>query len=244
VAAGALAAEPEPAVDQLASRRVNRILLGVAVVAAIEAVALSVYVAGHSFIPEDAAFERQVQAIDWGPLAITFRFFSWIGDAKGIVAEVIIFFAVLLVNRRAWLFAGLALLTSAWYQVGINLVHRPRPTTAQVLHVTEHPGASSYPSGHTIIAVTLAVLLMVGFGNRFLPPRARILGWALVVLIIADNAVARMYTGAHWPTDVLGGILIAVAWLSFVGAVTAIRERRPAPSASPIAASPAAPGGG
>jgi membrane-associated phospholipid phosphatase len=244
LAAGALVAEPEPAVDQAAPPRVKRTLLVVAIVVAIAAVGLSVYVAGHLYIPEDAAFERDVQAVDWGPLTITFQFFSWIGDAKGFVAEVIVFVAILVLNRRAWLFAVLAALTAVWYQVGINLVHRPRPTTAQVLRVTEHPGASSYPSGHTIFVVTLAVVLMVCLGNRFLPPRARFLGWALVALIVAANAIARMYTGAHWPTDVLAGILIAVAWLSFVGAVTASRVRRPAPSASPIRESPAAQGEG
>ena len=230
----------------------NRALFAVAVVVAVAAIGLSVYIAGHPYIPEDAYFERDVQAIDWGPLGITFQFFSWIGDAKGFVAEVFIFFAILLLNRRAWIFAAVAALTAAWYQVGINLVHRPRPTTAQVLHVTEHPGASSYPSGHTIFIVTVAVVLMVCLGYRFLPPRLRIAGWALVVLIIAANAVARMYTGAHWPSDVLGGILIAVAWLAFIGslrwigaaAISASRERPPAPTASQVRGSPAARGGG
>ena len=95
-------------------------------------------------------------------------------------------------------------------------MNRPRPTTAQVLQVTEHPGASSYPSGHTIFIVTVTVVLMLCFGYRFLPRRARAIGWAAVVLVVAANAIARIYTGAHWPTDVLGAILIAVAWLTFL----------------------------
>jgi undecaprenyl-diphosphatase len=219
---------------------VNRPLLAVAVTATLAAIAVSIYVAGHPFIPQDAAVERDIQATDWGPLTLAFQFFSWIGDAKGFVAEVIIFLAILAFNRRAWIFAAAAILTGAWYELGAHLINRPRPTTAQVLQVTEHPGASSYPSGHTIFVVTVCVVLMLCFGYRFLPRWGRIIGWTLAVLIVAANAIGRVYTGAHWPTDVLGGIVIAIAWLSFLASIPWIGARlfsvapgpRPAPSAT------------
>jgi membrane-associated phospholipid phosphatase len=207
-------------VQQGASRqdaeRVNRGMLAVSIACAGAAIALSLYVASHPFIPEDAVIERDVQATQWGPLALTFPFFTWIGDAKGFVIEVVIFLAILVVNRRAWIFAAGAALSGAWYELGIHLIDRPRPTTAQVLQVTEHPGASSYPSGHTVFIVTVTVVLMLGLGYRFLPRWARVIGWVLIVLIIGANAIARIYTGAHWPTDVLGAILIATAWLAFL----------------------------
>src|SRR2546428_433759 len=79
----------------------NRPLLAIAVIVALAAVGLSVYVASHPFIPEDALVERDIQATDWGPLAVTFRFFGWIGDAKGLVVEILIFFAILI--AVAWL---------------------------------------------------------------------------------------------------------------------------------------------
>jgi len=186
------------------------------VLTAVVAAALSIYVAGHPFIPQDAQVERDVQATNWGPLALSFPFFSWIGDTKGFVFEVIIFAAIVVFNRRAWIFAAGAVLSGGWYVLLSHLIDRPRPTTSQVLRVTEHPGASSYPSGHTIFIVTVTVVLLLGLGHRFLPRWGRVAGWVVVLLLIAANAVARMYTGAHWPTDVLGGILIAVAWLTFL----------------------------
>ena len=224
----------------------NRPLLVVALVIALTAVGLSVYVAGHQFIPKDALVERDIQATDWGPLAITFRFFSWIGDAKGLVVEILIFFAILIFNRRAWLFAGGAALSGGWYEAVSHLIVRVRPTTADVLRVTEHPGASSYPSGHTIFIVTVTVVLMLCFGYRFLPRWARVIGWMAVVLIIVANAIARIYTGSHWPTDVLGGILIAVAWLTFLISIRLVsdgvlgRVRSPAARRSPAVGSPSA----
>src|SRR5437879_3712885 len=140
---------------------INRPLFGVAVLTAAVATALSIYVAGHPFIPQDAEVERDVQSTNWGPIALSFPFFSWIGDAKGFVFEVVIFAAILLFNRRAWIFAAGAVLSGGWYVLVSHLINRPRPTPNQVLRVTEHPGASSYPSGHTIFIVTVTVDLLL-----------------------------------------------------------------------------------
>ena len=218
----------------------NRRLFGVALACGVAAAIVSIYVAGHPFIPEDAAVERDIQATSWGPLGLTFPLFSWIGDAKGAVAEAIVFVAILIFNRRAWIIAAGAALTGLWYVALAHLIVRARPTTAQVLQVTEHPGASSFPSGHTIFIVTVSVVLMLCFGYRFLPRWARVIGWALVVLIIFANAIARIYTGTHWPTDVVEGILIGAAWLTFLVSLRIVadgvlgRVRSPEARGSPV----------
>ena len=116
----------------------NRRLFGVALACGVAAAIVSIYVAGHPFIPEDAAVERDIQATSWGPLGLTFPLFSWIGDAKGAVAEAIVFVAILIFNRRAWIIAAGAALTGLWYVALAHLIVRARPTTAQVLQVTEH----------------------------------------------------------------------------------------------------------
>jgi membrane-associated phospholipid phosphatase len=204
---------------------VNRPLLAVAGLCALAAAIVAVYVAGHPYIPEDATIEREIQSTNWGPLLVTFPVFSWIGDAKGAVLEAVIFILVLVFNRRAWILAAASALTGLWYVALSHLINRPRPTTAQVLQVTEHPSASSFPSGHTIFVLTVMAVLMLCLGRRFLPRWAQPVGWALVALIVLANAISRVYTGAHWPTDVLAGILIGVAWLSFVVSLRWISDR-------------------
>jgi membrane-associated phospholipid phosphatase len=204
---------------------VNKPLIAVAALCAVAAAIVAVYVAGHPYIPEDATIENDVQSTNWGPLLLTFPIFSWIGDAKGAVLEAIIFVLVLIFNRRAWILAAASALTGAWYVLISHVINRPRPTTAQVLRVTEHPAASSFPSGHTMFVATVATVLMLCLGRRFLPRWAQPVGWALVVMIVLANAISRVYTGAHWPTDVLEGILIAVAWLAFVVSIKWISDR-------------------
>jgi undecaprenyl-diphosphatase len=204
---------------------VNKPLITVAAICAIAAAGLALYVAGHPYIPADVTVEDDIQSINWGPLLLTFPIFSWIGDAKGAALEAIVFVVILLANRRAWILAAAASLTAIWYVVLSHVILRPRPTTAQVLRVTESPPASSFPSGHTMFVATVATVLMLGLGQRFLPRWAQWVGWALVVLIVLANAISRVYVGAHWPTDVLEGILISVAWLSFVVSLKWISDR-------------------
>ena len=203
----------------------NKPLAIVAALCALAAAILAVYVAGHPVIPEDVTIERDIQSTNWGPLTLTFPIFSWIGDAKGAALEAIVFILVLVFNRRAWILALAGALTGLWYVLLSHLIIRVRPTTPVVLQVTEHPSASSFPSGHTIFVATVATVLMLCLGRRFLPRWAQPIGWALVVLIVLANAISRIYTGAHWPTDVLAGIFIAAAWLTFVVSVRWISDR-------------------
>jgi membrane-associated phospholipid phosphatase len=198
---------------------VHRALLAVAILAALAVGVVAAVVAMHPYIAADAALERDVQATNWGPLALTFPIFSWIGDAKGAVVDAVVFAAILVLNRRAWRVAIAAAMTGVWYVVLSHLIIRPRPTTAQVLQVTEHPGASSFPSGHTIFVATLMTVLMLCLGSRFLPRWARPAGWVLVAMTVAACAISRIDVGAHWPTDVLAAVLISVAWLAFVVSV-------------------------
>jgi undecaprenyl-diphosphatase len=111
------------------------------------------------------------------------------------------------------------------YSVIVNLVNRPRPTTAEVLQVTEHPGATSFPSGHVIFISLSFALLMLCIGYRYLPRRAVPIGWAVVAAIVLTAAISRVYVGAHWPTDVLASIFIAGGWLSLVTSIRWLSDR-------------------
>jgi membrane-associated phospholipid phosphatase len=199
--------------------------LAIAIVAALAVGVIATYVVMNPAPPADVTIERDVQATNWGPLAVAFPAFSWIGDAKGAVLDALVFVAVLIWNRRAWILAAAGFATGAWYALLAHFVNRPRPTTALVLQVTEHPSASSFPSGHTIFIATVMTMLMLCLGYRYLPRWALPIGWAVVAVVVFDGAISRIYTGAHWPTDVLAGLLIAIAWFCLLLSIRWIYER-------------------
>jgi len=93
------------------------------------------------------------------------------------------------------------------------LVHRARPP---VFRLDPAPPTSSFPSGHTAAAVTvygfLAVVIWRYVANRYFAYVACVLLIAVPVAV----GLARMYRGAHYLTDVLGGAVLGVVWLAFV----------------------------
>lgn len=209
---------------------VNGPLLALAIIAALAVAVLSAVVVTHPYQPVDASLDREVQATDWGLLALTFPFFTWLGGPGGIYMQIVVALLVLLLNRRAWMLALAAFAGGLWYEVIVHLVNRPRPLAGQILRVTEHPGSTSFPSGHLIFITISAAVLMLCIGHKYLPRWARAIGWAVVAGLVLTAGIDRIYGGAHWPSDVLAGVLIATGWLSFVLSVRWISGRALTPT--------------
>ena len=83
------------------------------------------------------------------------------------------------------------------------IVMRHRPPT--VYSLAPETGSNSFPSGHVSFAVSLAVALcFLAIGTRWFR-LAVALGtlWSLLI------AFTRLYIGAHYPTDVVGSVLVS-----------------------------------
>jgi membrane-associated phospholipid phosphatase len=200
-------------------------LLAVAIAAAVAVGLITGVVLMHPFLSLDATVERDIQATNLGPLTLTFPYFTWLGGPGGIPMQIVVILLVLLLNRRAWFLALAALAGGLWYEAIVNLVNRPRPVVGQVLRVTEHPGSTSFPSGHIIFITISAAVLMLCLGHRYLPRWARPIGWAVVAGIVLAVGLDRIYAGTHWPSDVLAGLLIAIAWLTSVVSLRRVTDR-------------------
>ncbi|KPA97246.1 membrane-associated phospholipid phosphatase [Pseudomonas asplenii] len=71
----------------------------------------------------------------------------------------------------------------------------------------------SMPSGHSSGSFAFFLVLAV-LAGRDQPPRMRVTWLLLGCLPAFAVALSRVYLGAHWPTDILAGALLAIAVLA------------------------------
>ncbi|MET7473331.1 phosphatase PAP2 family protein [Streptomyces sp. NPDC005648] len=104
----------------------------------------------------------------------------------------------------AVLFAGQLVRTGL-----MELFARPRPNRADW---ASHASGYAFPSGHTTTSAVTAGLLCWALTRRTRPDLARTTCVVAVCWAVAVGAT-RAYLGVHWASDVLGGWLLASAWL-------------------------------
>ncbi len=93
-------------------------------------------------------------------------------------------------------------------------IGRMRPGVDYIPHALPELQADfqrfSYPSGHAGAAViAFTALASLGWTN----PRLRWPAMLGASLIVVGTGFGRIYLGVHWPSDVLGGYLLAGGWV-------------------------------
>jgi membrane-associated phospholipid phosphatase len=115
--------------------------------------------------------------------------------------------------------------------VGANLTTQLLKTTLEHArhkafeHGVELPWPNSFPSGHTTAAASIAVALLL-----VVPATHRLVAAVLGFGIAASVGFSVVVLGWHYPSDVLGGLLVVGAW-SF--AALAWLRSRPGPDRAP-----------
>ena len=148
--------------------------------------------------------------------------------------------AIVCAFMRRWLIAGFAafvlIVESATYRVSSLVVPRERPS---VHRLEDLPADASYPSGHTAASIAVYAGLVLLLTSRITDRRARIVAWALAVLVPIVVAMSRMYRGMHHPLDVASGVLVgigAITVLLFACRAASCAQRSPAAERTPARA--------
>jgi len=87
---------------------------------------------------------------------------------------------------------------------------RPPATAGYLLPISKSP---SFPSSHAMGSACIVGCLLIILSVR-LPRRWRAPAIALGIGHVLAVAMSRVYFGAHYPSDVLGGCLASAAWVT------------------------------
>ncbi len=174
-------------------------------------IALALVTAGANTLALDLSISELMQSFDY-QLA---RIAAWIGDhlggtTTGLTCLAIGFVTAALMRnaRDAW-FLGIAAILRLLATFLKALSESPRPSAEQVdpLRIYESTG---FPSGHATTATLLMGTLAFMVGRRT-DRRATWIAlgamWAIGAFI---TGFARIWHGAHWFTDTVGGMIVGV----------------------------------
>lgn len=99
---------------------------------------------------------------------------------------------------------------------------RPRP---QVVTWGTHVATSSFPSGHATSAVVVYATVAYLVATLQRRAWARALTLAVAALVMLLIAASRLFLGVHYPSDVVAGMAIGLAWTAFcVAALEALHR--------------------
>lgn len=131
-----------------------------------------------------------------------------------VISFVYLAMLVWLCFRKAWRtvvhWILLGILTFGGTEIFKSLVHSVRPSG-----LIQSPSGYSFPSGHATLSVSIigasAFLIAKELHNNY-----RWISYLFTILVCLAIGISRIYLGAHWLTDVLGGYLLGLSILLFI----------------------------
>ncbi|RJQ76139.1 phosphatase PAP2 family protein [Pseudonocardiaceae bacterium YIM PH 21723] len=114
-------------------------------------------------------------------------------------------------NREALFLVGAGAGNGLLVVLCKEIIARHRPSAdGQLVDVNSF----SFPSGHAMGAAGVVSLLVILALGHLRSPLWRALTPLLAVVFVLAIGASRVYLGVHWVTDVVGGWLLAGAWIT------------------------------
>jgi undecaprenyl-diphosphatase len=76
------------------------------------------------------------------------------------------------------------------------------------------PETFSFPSGHALFSTCFYGAAAYFLASNFRNLSSRAVIWAIALLLAGSIGISRIYLGFHYPSDVAGGMLVAIFWLA------------------------------
>ncbi len=143
-----------------------------------------------------------------------FRFFTSFGNTNTIIILTII--SVIILSVFKYFYAAIFVATNqilvAWINHTIKInIQRPRPAH----HHYVYAGGYSFPSGHSASSFALYISLLIVALFILKKLSIKTIVSIITISIVLLVGYSRIFLGVHYPSDVVGGYLLASTIVTF-----------------------------
>lgn len=211
-------AEPKAAAAEVIAGRPGptaRRWLGPAALVVFVLFAIDTYlVVQNQVLPFDVPIARFIQQLNWGPLVYPMELINASAGIWQVLIGAVAVLALFAIDRRAGWLMLIGSISSGLDNLIKLVISRQRPP-ADLVHILSPTTGYSYPSGHAVFFTWMSFMIAVSIAPKIRPSLRPVL-WMFAAIVIVLTCIARVWAGAHWPSDVVGGVLLGIGWSAFV----------------------------
>ncbi len=182
---------------------------------------------GMILIDPQIANSLHIIALQSSPFIVQVTIFGYYAGEEVIVGIAVVL-VIYFLHKRYWMELFMVVITwggeAGLWVVTSNYFARSRPVFA--VPVWHQMTAPSFPSGHSFAAV-----LCYGFLAYICIPKLSSRFWKVAVILLALLIVlyigfSRVFVGDHYPSDILAGYALGIAWGSLAYTSVEVVARR------------------
>ena len=138
---------------------------------------------------------------------LIFKSITFLGSTLFVILLCIFFFILfkILKKKQGYILVGVVIISTIFNNIIKLLIRRERPLVLKL--VIEK--TFSFPSGHTMASVSLYGILIYLILKSNLNKKLKVILSIMLGIIPLLVGISRIYLGAHFATDIIGGYLLA-----------------------------------
>ncbi len=166
----------------------------------------------------DSKFSEEIQEHHNDSIDSFMKGISWFGSFWVSISLVLGGALLLFIfkKKRESVYCSATLLIGIITYLIKTLINRPRPNSSLVRVIVNYQHLS-FPSGHVSFYIAFfGFIAFLFYHHKWLSKFMRNLLIFLCLFLILTVPISRIYLGAHWFTDVLGGFMLGSIFLGFL----------------------------